>query len=219
MFEVKITEIISDSFQYAISDWKLLINSGFFVVCGILILPLFIALGYFFSVIHETNNDNYDLPELINWGKLAINGFKVFLLFLGYYFIPLVLICAFGMSILICISTGYYTEFIQNTVLAIIISTMILSFLYPMGLIILDYTGSIKSSFNIKQVFKLINKIGWFKYIIWYIIMIIFVLIFGSIILALLNGPFIIIFITTLVIVPFVFLFINRSIGLIYAYE
>lgn len=216
---MKITEIISDSFQYAISDWKLLINSGFFLICGVLVLPLFIALGYFFSIIHETNNDNYELPELINWGQLGINGLKVFLLFLCYYFIPLALICTFGMSILICITTGYYTEFIQYTVLAIIISTILISFLYPMGLIILDYTESIKSSLNIKQVFKLIHRIGWFKYILWYITMFIFVSIFGSIILVLLNGPFIVIFITALVIVPFVFLFINRSIGLVYAYE
>lgn len=216
---MKITQIISDSFQYAISDWKLLVNSGFFLVCGVLVLPLFIALGYFFSIIHETNNDNYYLPELVNWGELAINGLKVFLLFLIYYIIPLSLIFAFGMSILICITTGYYTEFIHYTILAIIISTILISFLYPMALIILDHTGSIKSSINIKRVFKLIHRIGWFKYILWYIIMLIFVSIFGSIILVLLNGPFIVIFITALIIVPFVFLFVNRSIGLVYAYE
>ena len=213
------SEIISDSFQYAISDWKLLLTSGFLIVCGVLIIPLFIVLGYFFKVIHETNNDNYELPKFNNWGTLTINGFKVFLLFLVYYIIPLVLICTYGMSILICITTGYYTSFIQYTLLTIIVSIIILSFIFPMGLIILDITGSIKSSFNIKQIFKLINSIGWFKYILWYILMFIFVLILGTIILFSLNSHFIIIFITCLVIVPFVFLFINRSIGLIYAYE
>lgn len=219
MFGVKITDIVSDSFRYAASDWKLLLNSGFFIICGILILPIFLVLGYFFSVIRETSNDNYDLPEFINWGELIINGIKSFLLFLGYYSIPLVLICYWGMSILICITTGYYTEFIQYTVLTILVSIAIISFIFPIGLVLLDVSGSIKTSFNLKRVFKLISNIGWFKYILWYIIMFIFALIFGSIILLLLNGPFIIILITCLVIVPFVFLFFNRALGLIYAYE
>lgn len=60
-----IGEIISDSLRYPSSDWTKVIILGVIFIASIVIVPIFLAMGYLFRIIKATFAGIDELPEFI----------------------------------------------------------------------------------------------------------------------------------------------------------
>ena len=80
-------------------------------------------------------------------------------------------------------------------------------------------TGKLSEIFNCREIFNDIGKIGWGKYIVWFILLYL-ILIVISLILTFLQSiqylDLIIALLSILLIQPFLLLFSSRALGLIY---
>ena len=72
------------------------------------------------------------------------------------------------------------------------------------------------AAFRFSEILELISMIGWGKYIIWYIVMIIIGIVFMVIASVLQIIPFIGMIIATLVVYPYLTMFSSRSLALLF---
>jgi len=222
---MEIGEIINDALKYPTSNWTKVFILGVIFVASFLIIPIFLAIGYLFRVIKATFAGIDELPDFDNLGEMFVDGLKVFVVGVAYA-IPLIIISAiisaiFGIHYNSAVNAGTFTGFnvfalatayIIYLVIAIIIGLIEYMAIANMAL----YEGDLGAAFKFNEVLDRIARIGWGKYIIWYIVMVVL-----GLIAALISGLLIVILIgiiiAPLIIVPFFGMFAARSLALIFA--
>ncbi|MBC7101391.1 DUF4013 domain-containing protein [Methanothermobacter tenebrarum] len=231
-----IGEIISDAIKYPASDWKKLIILGVFYLLGFLIIPTFFAIGYVFRALKATIAGFDELPEFDEWGGMFVDGLKVFVVGLVYMIIPLIII---GVGVFTSLekllsSPGAFTPYgnvivtdltLLQAGLGIIIIGIIVAIIFGLLLTIaiahMAYNDSeFGAAFRFREILDVISEIGWGKYILWYLAVIIVscvILFIGSLILG--SIPVLGQILVQLLVTPYVTLFLYRAIGLRYAYE
>lgn len=209
------------------------------------IIFLIITFGYVLSNIKETINGSDIIPEF-SWKSNFVMGIKYIILSFVYFIIPVIitLIVAwatgvfdsfssilnqsnltltstqFSESAFAAVPQSTWDSFITSssiTVIVGIILAIIFSFFTIIGACRLADSGSLVDGLKINDVWKDISQIGWGNFIIWFIILVII-----TIILFIIGGfisiiPYLGIIITTLIIVPFINLFLARAMGLAYS--
>lgn len=85
-----IGEIISDSISYPSQDWKKVIILGILTIISILIIPVFLVMGYFFRILKSSIAGFDELPDFDEWGEMFIDGLKIFVVQFVYLLIPLI---------------------------------------------------------------------------------------------------------------------------------
>ena len=231
-----IGEIISDAIKYPASDWKKLIILGVFYLLGFLIIPTFFAIGYVFRALKATIAGFDELPEFDEWGGMFVDGLKVFVVGLVYMIIPLIII---GVGVFTSLekllsSPGAFTPYgnvivtdltLLQAGLGIIIIGIIVAIIFGPLLFIaiahMAYNDSeFRAAFRFREILDVISEIGWGKYILWYLAVIIVYSVIhfiGSLILG--SIPVLGQILVPLLVTPYVTLFLSRAIGLRYAYE
>ncbi|MBC7118021.1 MAG: DUF4013 domain-containing protein [Methanobacteriaceae archaeon] len=227
-----IGEIISDAIKYPASDWKKLIKLGVFYLLGFLIIPLFFAIGYVFRALKATIAGFDELPDFDEWGGMFVDGLKVFVVSLVYLIIPLIII---GVGVFTGLSSaGAFTPYgnvivtdltLLQAGLGIIIIGIIVAIIFGPLLFIaiahMAYNDSeFRAAFRFREILDVISEIGWGKYILWYLAVIIVYSVIhfiGSLILG--SIPVLGQILVPLLVTPYVTLFLSRAIGLRYAYE
>ena len=222
---MEIGEIINDALKYPTSNWTKVFILGVIFVASFLIIPIFLAIGYLFRVIKATFAGIDELPDFDNLGEMFVDGLKVFVVGVAYA-IPLIIISAiisaiFGIHYNSAVNAGTFTGFnvfalatayIIYLVIAIIIGLIEYMAIANMAL----YEGDLGAAFKFNEVLDRIARIGWGKYIIWYIVMVVL-----GLIAALISGLLIVILIgiiiAPLIIVPFFGMLAARSLALIFA--
>jgi hypothetical protein len=204
---MNIVGILEDSFAYAKDaiwgkwiKWLLLI-----VFC--IIFPLF--LGY----VAEILRGRKPAPELENWGKMFIDGLKIFVAVI-IYAIP-VIVVAFISGISTFLILNPFTAFAAFTgFIAVIIVAIIVGIFATIGIIRLARTGKVEEAFNFSEINQRINSIGWANYILALIILQVVLLIIQTIIahIPAIGG------IINFVLTPFYGIFSARYLCLIYDY-
>ncbi|MBV1767205.1 MAG: DUF4013 domain-containing protein, partial [Methanobacterium sp.] len=107
-----IGEIYSDAIQYPSSDWKKVIILGIITILSILIVPIFLVMGYVFRALKASIAGSEELPEFDEWGDMLVDGLKVFLVGFVYFLIPaIILFIGIGGSIFAMTPTGDPTTF------------------------------------------------------------------------------------------------------------
>lgn len=226
-------EIISDSIRYPFSRFTRTIFLGILGILSILIIPLFVGLGYCIRAIKVSIEGEETLPPFDNWGELLLNGLKLFIMDLCYFIIPIILI-VYG-----CVST-VMTLINQNPYLAtmpgaqLYIRSLILKnptvilgmMLIPifgifekMGRANLAYYGSLGAAFNFSEIFNIISEIGWDSYLAWYVVVLIVQIFLYLFSLFLLQIPVIGSIISSIIVMPILLLFDARAIALRYVYR
>jgi hypothetical protein len=203
---------LSESLEYAKEAiwgkwvrWILLIVST-------IIFPL--ILGYEVEVYRGKK----PAPELENWGKLFIDGLKLFVIQL-IYAIPVIIVAVIfiGTGIFLIVSggpnawVGAIGSFIAGFILILIVG-IIIALVEMMGVVRFARTGSMGEAFNFGAIFDLIGKIGWFSYVL--AIVALYVVIFiivGIFMLIPYLGPFLLI-----VLAPVIAIAIARYATLLY---
>jgi MFS family permease len=216
---MNIGEIISESLRYPSSDWKKVIILGIFYAISILIIPLFLFLGYVFRIIKSTLDGSDELPDFDEWSEMFVDGLKVFVVGIVYFIIPSIVIIA-GFAASYSVQAGTFTN--PGLLAGALIIGIMLAIIF--GLIETIATANMALSdselgaaFRFSEILERISMIGWGKYIIWYIMMIVIGFV-GSIIAGLLNIiPILGFIIAWLVVYPYLYMLHARSLALVFA--
>ncbi len=215
-------EIISNSMKYPSSDWKKIIILGV-----ILIIPIvdFIAIGYILRIIKSTIAGYDDLPEFDDLGELFIDGLKVLIVGIIYNIIPLIVIligifgsiAAVGGAANITANPLAFAGLLGATVIIGLILAFIFGIFEIIALANMAFYNELGAAFKFSEIVERISKIGWGKYIIWFIIMIV-IWIIVTIITSILSAiPYIGIIIAIIFVYSYFYMFAGRSIALIFA--
>jgi hypothetical protein len=224
-----IGEIVSDSVMYPSSDWKKVLILGILSLLSILIVPIFLVLGYAFRALKSTMDGSEELPEFDEWGNMFIDGLKVFVVELVYA-LPALIILIIGLGGTIsALYFGGNTSFDPWAMIGVMGITLILGLIVGLIMQILSimavanmaYNNSeLGAAFRFGEILEIISQIGWVDYIIWFVVI---VIIGGAIVGVLMNIlgfiPYLGTIIGILVIAPYFQLFYYRALGLLYAYE
>ncbi|MGI6464261.1 MAG: DUF4013 domain-containing protein [Methanobacterium sp.] len=222
-----IGEIISDSIKYPSQDWKKIIILGILIILSIyLIIPIVLVMGYFFRILKSSIAGFDELPDFDEWGEMVIDGLKMFVVQFVYLLIPLIVIFVGAWASIASMSvTASGNVANPNLFLGLMGGTAIIGFILA---IIFQLIGSIAvanmalndsefgAAFRFSEILELISMIGWGKYIIWYIVMIIIGIVFMVIASVLQIIPFIGMIIATLVVYPYLTMFSSRSLALLF---
>jgi len=222
-----IGDIVSDAIRYPTSDWKKVIILGILFIISFLIIPVFLVMGYFFRVLKASIAGSDELPEFDEWGEMFVDGLKVFVVQLVYFIIPAIIIIAGtwasiasmmaiqGASGMVAPTAAFGLmggAFIVGLLLMLVIGLIATIAIANMAY----YDSEIGAAFRFSEILDKIAKIGWVDYIIWYIVMIIIVVVFGFIAGILNVIPILGFIISLLVVYPFMYMFFARSLAWIY---
>jgi hypothetical protein len=222
-----IGEIVSDAIKYPSSDWGKVLILGVICIASILIVPIFLVMGYTFRIIKATLAGVDELPEFDEIGDMFVDGLKIFVVGI-IYSIPLMIVYGImyfiGMGMMTTASYMDYTAvssaaFGLMTILYIVIAIVgfIVSLFELMAIANMAYyDGELGAAFRFSEILEHISRIGWGKYIITLIVIWIIAAIgyfIGSLTMIILIG-FILL---PLVIMPYIMMFMYRAIALLVA--
>jgi RNA polymerase subunit RPABC4/transcription elongation factor Spt4 len=217
---VNLGENFSDSFEYV---KKMFSDAGRLIILIVLsIIPIveWIVLGYMARVLKESPG-NGTPPKLENYGQLFVDGAKIFFATLVYMLVPSILIIVGGFGTFAGL-TSFQGPMVAPAflvggtglvlLLVGIILAIVLSIILGMGLAHMIKTGKFGKAFAFGEIFGTIRNVGWLKYLGWIIVTVII-----SLVLLAIAGVIPIIgSIIAAIIQPLLYVFIFRSLGLLY---
>ena len=211
-------------------------NGGLVLVLGIVGLIMgFFMYGYLVRIIESTLAGLAELPEFNAWGTMFIDGFKVLIMYF-IYLIPLFVIGILGiaffaqaldnsMSNLSALDGGTLLGIVILVLIAIVYTIIMI----PISLMSIanmaNNDSKLGAAFRFKEIFNKIGDIGWLNLVIWYIvtgiIYIALVFIVGALIQIIFSliHPFVGGVLYSLIVVPFLYAYLFRSVALIYKSE
>jgi hypothetical protein len=197
----------------------------------------FLIDGYNFKIIKMSLSDVRELPEFNNWVEMFLDGIKVSVVFI-VYIIPAILIITFaGLSVLPTLESlvSNPSAIDLNIILSILSATILvlITILYIIIILPINYmaiahmadnNSKFRAAFRFHDIIDKIGRIGWGNLIIWYIVtgtIYIIITVIGSIITTIFSilNPIIGIVISSLIVSPYLYMYINRSIALFYLSE
>ncbi|MGA2677312.1 MAG: DUF4013 domain-containing protein [Methanobacterium sp.] len=218
---MNVGEIISDSIRYPSSDWKKYVILGVLLVIPII---FFIALGYILRIIKSSIAGYSELPEFDDLGDLFIDGLKVFIVTIVYNIIPLIVIIVGLFGSIAAVGgvaniTNYPLAFaglLGVTVIIVLILAVIFAIFEIIAIANMAYYDELGAAFKFSEILDRMSKIGWGKYIIWFIAMIIIGIITVIISGIITSIPIIGYIISTVFIFSYYYMFLGRSTALIF---
>lgn len=225
-------QIIGDAFKYPVSNWKRLLMLGVIVlisqflmeivfgygrVSGLLyfllipaLIAAFLTLGYQLRTIATSIIGENEPPEFNEWTKMFLDGLRVFIISIAYGLIPTIILSVGFIMIL----TGSSVGLIVLLLGAILF--IILGIISVMALSNMAYYGEIGAAFRFGEIRERIESIGWLEYIVMLIILAILYIIMAVVASLVTLIPFAGLVLASLIIYPFIYLFLYRAIGLIF---
>jgi hypothetical protein len=200
------------------------------LLCVVSFISGILIYGYEIRILKSSLAGLTNIPKLNNWWNMFIDGLKVFILGIVYA-IPILIILIIGILLIesaVSIGTNSLNNVNMLMYFGIIFLIIILYFLltipfFLMSLANMAYNDSkIGAAFKFGETFNRISNIGWGNFILWYIVtgIIYLVLMFIGI---LIQGLFDIFHLEIvgavlygLILLPYMCIFIFRSIALIY---
>jgi ABC-type transport system involved in multi-copper enzyme maturation permease subunit len=223
---MNISDILSDSIKYPSSDWGKVLILGIIGIASILIVPIFLLMGYIFRIIKATLAGLDELPEFDEIGEMFVDGLKIFVVAIVYaipvYIIALIIGLIFNTGLNTTTSIGLdpmmfwglFAAYLVYIIVALIIGLIEVIAIVNMAY----YDGELGAAFRFSEILEHIARIGWGKYIATYIVVAIIAFI-GYLIGVLTFFILIGIILLPLVIVPYITMFGSRAIALLFAYS
>ena len=207
--------MLGDSFEYSKEGlmgkwvkWLLLI------IISIIPIVNFIMFGYLMEIFRGART----APELNDYGRLFVDGFKLFLVGL-IYSIPLIVlyVILFGASFALMVSgsstaaaAGFGTMMIG--MLIVFVLGLVIALFEVIGTIRLARTDSIGEAFDFSAILAHIGRIGWGAYVIALVVVVVAI---GIIELVLSIIP-ILGWLLLLILMPAIYIFAARYVTLLY---
>ena len=231
-----ILDIYKDAFEFSSRKIPNLLLLGLLSFFSILIIPVIFFYGYNYRVVKLSTqsmiNGEDVPPEFSDFKRMFIDGLRYIIVNLVYIIIPLLIIISpvFTKTFnLIVFLIGIILFFICSLFACLSIPHMAAN------------DDSIKSAFDFSNINKIMSSIGYGRYILFYIgvilisaVILIVVILILSIVFAMLGiasvnissaslgavsaiGTLITTFVVSFVVSPYLTMFQNRSVGLIYS--
>lgn len=226
-------EIIGNAFKYPVSNWKQLLILGVIVlisqfsmeivmgygrVSGLLyflLIPALVAsiliLGYQLRTIRTSIMGENEPPEFNEWTKLFLDGLRLFITSLVYGIIPTIVLVV-GFIMLLVGSSGIGVIILLLGAILLIIVGII----SVMAISNMAYYDEIGAAFRFGEIRERIESIGWLRYILMLILLGIFYIILAVVAALVTLIPFAGLVLVSLIIYPFMYLFMYRAYGLIF---
>ena len=230
-----ILDIYKDSFEFASRKISSLLLLGVLSFFYFLIIPLIFFYGYNYNVVKLSTqsmiNGEDEPPEFSNLKEMFINGLKYIVVVLAYSIVPIIIFC-------IALFSGDYAWILD--LIGIVLTVICVLFAYLAIAHMASNNDSLKSAFAFSEIANIMASIGYLRYFLAYIgivIISIIILVVVSVLLGIIFaflgiatsgisanglgtvnvvGSAIINFIILFIIVPYLAMFQNRCIGLIY---
>jgi len=221
---MELGEIISDAATYPSSNWTKVIILGVLFILSFLIIPAFLVMGYMLRILKSSIAGLTELPEFDEWGEMFIDGLKVFVVEIVYFIIPVIIIIGGSwvsmmsmQNVGTMVSPAAAFGLIGGVALIGILLMLIIGLIVIIALANMAYyNGDLGAAFRFSEILDIIAKIGWGNYIIWYIVMIIIGVVVGIVASVLGIIPILGWIILLLIVYPYFYMFMARSVALIY---
>jgi hypothetical protein len=178
-----ILEIFKDSLEYSFKEPKTILKIGILSFLSFFIVPQFLVNGYSYRItrigVEGMINGNDPLPEFKSWRKMFIEGIKIFIVRFIYLVPGIMIFLFFSTGIYNIVKfPGYGVLLIELGVIAISIILWLIFYLLSIVAVpnMINNKGSLKSAFKIKEIIAIVESIGVYKYIKFYIGCIILIL-------------------------------------------
>ena len=192
-----------------------------------------LVTGYLFRIIKSSIAGIHELPDFDAWLEMFIDGIKVTIVGIIYSLPAIIIILIFAASIILSILTNSpVNSAIAGTlitagigILIAILYMLIITPIIAMAVANMAYNNSkLKAAFKFNEILKKISVIGWGDLIIWYLVVgIVFIIlaIIGGAITGLFSliSPIITIVLSSLIVTPFLQIYLARSVALFYSSE
>ena len=209
-----------DSFEYAKKLFSDAVRLIILIVLSIIPIVEWIVLGYMARVLKEAPGQGTP-PKLENYGRLFVDGAKVFFATFLYMLIPIILI-AVGAVGTFANLTSFQSPMVVPALLiggagviillvGIVIAIPLLIILAA-GLAHMVKTGKFGNAFAFGEIFRIIRGIGWGKYLSWIVITVVG----GAVLFGILSIIPVIGGLLAAIVQPIYYVFIFRSLGLLY---
>ena len=219
---------LSSSFEYA---RKLFTDVGKLIILIVLDLIPFvnwIVVGYAARVLKESPGTDAP-PKLEEYGNLFVDGAKIFFASLIYMLIPLLLIGAGVGSFVAAMLAAGGPDFVVRgftpgamfllggTGLVLVLVGVVVAFfmliILAAGVAHMIKTGKFGKAFAFGEIFGVLGKIGWGRYLAWVILVAIIAVIVGALVGAIPYVGWLI----SAIIGPALIVFFFRSLGILYS--
>lgn len=223
-----LAENLSKSFEYA---RKLFSDIGRVIILIVLdLIPLvnWIVVGYAARVLRESPGTDTP-PKLEKYGDLFVDGAKIFFASLIYMLIPLLLIGAGVGSFVAAMVAAGGPDFVLRgftpgamflfggTGLILVLIGVVVAFfmliILAAGIAHMVKTGKFEKAFAFGEIFGMLGKIGWGRYLAWVILVAIIAAVVGAVVGAIPYVGWLI----SAIIGPALIVFFFRSLGLLYS--
>jgi len=223
-----LAENLSNSFEYA---RKLFSDIGRVVILIILdLIPLvnWIVVGYAARVLKESPASDAP-PKLEKYGDLFVDGAKIFFASLIYMLVPLLLIGAGVGSFVAAMLAAGGPDFVMRGftpgavflfggtgVVLVLIGVVVAFFMLIVlaaGVAHMIKSGKFGKAFAFSEIFGLLGKIGWGRYLAWVILVAIIAIIVGAVVGAI---PYVG-WLVSAIVGPALIVFFFRSLGILYS--
>jgi len=211
----------SDSFAYA---KKLFSDIGRLIILIVLsIIPIveWLVLGYMAKVLKESPGTGTP-PKLENYGQLFVDGAKVFFATFIYMLVPTIIIIIGALGTFATVlpfqssMSGAPLLLIGGAGVVILVVGIILALLLliilAVGLAQMIKSGKFGNAFAFGEIFRIIRGIGWVKYLSWVAITVVI----GGVLFGVLSIIPIVGGLLAAIVQPMYYVFIFRSLGLLY---
>ncbi|AEG17323.1 DUF4013 domain-containing protein [Methanobacterium paludis] len=236
---MNIKGIVKDSLRYPFSDWKKILLLGIIVLVSnlfsfstslrtltlnLVIIGLIIGIlifGYEFRIIKSSLDGVNEPPEFNAWIEMFVDGIKVSIVSFVYAIPAILIILVFIVSISssnISLNIGFVA--LIAILYAIIVIPILLMAIANMA----NNDSKLGSAFRFHELINKISTKGWKNLIIWYIVTGIIYLIIFSIgvvvtnIFSLINS-IVGIVLVSLILNPYIYMYLSRSVALFYMSE
>jgi hypothetical protein len=192
----------------------------------------FFARGYQFRIIKSSLSGVIELPEFNAWRDMFVDGIKVFIVTF-VYLIPAILIIvfaglSFGSTIINFQSplSSFDLNILVNVIILALIAILYTIIILPIDSIAIAHMANndseLSSAFRFYEILDKISTNGWINLIVWYIvtgILFLILLFIGSLvtnIIGRITFPIVGTILISLTVMPYLFMFLSRSVALFY---
>lgn len=240
---LKLVSIVSNSFKYPFKDLKhlafvfllfvllailpigIMVGNDITVMIGLVAIFVFILIapGYMILVINAGSDESPGIPR-IKVLRSIVNTFKLVILHICYISIPTII--AF---LILSFATGFWDismlfehpENILGAISITLVGTLIVLWIFSILSLIakarLAKYNSLIQALKINKVVGDIKKIGFGKFIGWYVVMAILIGIVRIVAFFLVFVPYAGLILYLCIVIPIILLIYNYSIGLLYS--
>ena len=163
-----IGDFLSDGFRFSTKPYSRAVILGVLFLLSFLIVPVFLVLGYVYRCIRRSLEGEDSLPEYGEWGRMFVDGVKLFVAYL-ILLIPAALVSfavsrgSIGLGVILnpfAIISVMAAALTVSFVIALIVNIYLF-----MAIPYVVYTDKISSVLEYREIFDRIKRFGTGRYI------------------------------------------------------